>query len=406
LSTASTRFAVSSGKLVLLANQSLNYEAEQTISLIVRVSDKTSSPLKVDLPFTFTVVDKIDITEGGTSADVLYGQAGADTIRGFEGNDTLYGGPAPTGCTAATATTSSMGRGRTTRCTARTATTSSMAAGDDILWGGIGNDNLWGGNGNDTLYGEDGDESVRAVGTDWWRSFTNVRLGGGDGNDFIYGGNGEDYIDGGLGADAIDGGMGIDGVTYDTSNAAVTVDLKAGTGVGGSAQGDTLAGIEYLQGSIYNDTLTGADTNDAIYGGVGIDTISGGLGNDMLFGGDGNDVLSGGLGNDYLDGGFGNDTLQGGDGNDTYFVARGQGADLIRNFDPTGTDFDHLTFDGSILYTDIWFDRVDAAGAVSATGANVRLTILGPPGSKAAPPSRTGSPRRLAASPTPISRSI
>jgi Ca2+-binding RTX toxin-like protein len=380
-STASTRFAVSNGKLVLLSGQSLNYETEQSISLIVRVADTTANPLKVDLPFIFTVIDQIDITEGGTSADVLYGQTGADILRGVEGNDTLYGGVGNDELRGGDGNDVLNGEGWNDRLYGENGDdVLDGGAQDDILWGGIGNDNLWGGLGNDTLYGEEGDESGRAAGTDWWRPFTSMRLGGGDGNDFLYGGNGEDYIDGGLGADAIDGGMGIDGVTYETSNAAVTVDLKAGTGVGGSAQGDTLAGIEYLQGSIYNDTLTGADTNDAIYGGAGIDTISGGLGNDMLFGGDGNDVLSGGLGNDYLDGGFGDDTLQGGDGNDTYFIARGQGADLIRSFDPTGADFDHLTFDGSILYTDIWFDRVDAAGAVSATGANVRLTILGTSG--------------------------
>jgi Ca2+-binding RTX toxin-like protein len=380
-STASTRFAVSGGKLVLLANQSLNYEAEQTISLLVRVIDKTNNPLSVDLPFTFTVIDKIDITEGGTSADILYGQTGADILRGFEGNDTLYGGVGNDELRGGDGADVLNGEGwNDTLYGENGDDTLDGGAQDDILWGGIGNDNLWGGLGNDTLNGEDGDESVRAVGTDWWRPFIGMRLGGGDGNDIINGGSGEDYIDGGLGADAINGGLGIDGVTYETSNAAVTVNLKTGTGVGGSAQGDTLAGIEYLQGSTYGDTLTGADTDDAVYGGAGIDTISGGLGNDMLFGGDGNDVLSGDLGNDYLDGGFGNDTLQGGDGNDTYFVARGQGADLIRSFDPTGADFDHLTFDGSILYTDIWFDRVDAAGAVSATGANVRLTILGAAG--------------------------
>jgi Ca2+-binding RTX toxin-like protein len=380
-SSVSARFAVSGGKLVLLDGQSLNYEAEQHINLIVRVADTTNNPLKVDLSFPFTVIDQTDITEGGASADILYGQTGADILRGFEGNDTLYGGVGDDALYGGDGDDVINGEAGVDTLYGQNGNDSlDGGLNNDTLWGGIGNDTLQGGAGDDTLNGEDGDESVRVVGTDWWRSFTTARLQGGDGNDIINGGSGEDYIDGGLGADTISGGLGVDGVTYETSNAAVTVNLKAGTGVGGSAQGDTLAGIEYLQGSSYNDTLTGGDTDDAIYGGAGIDTISGGLGNDMLFGGDGNDVLSGDLGNDYLDGGFGNDTLQGGDGNDTYFVARGQGADLIRSFDPTGADFDHLTFDGSILYTDIWFDRVDAAGAISATGPNVRLTILGAAG--------------------------
>ncbi len=111
----------------------------------------------------------------------------------------------------------------------------------------MGNDTLVGGIGADTLNGEDGAEGLRGAGTDWWRPFTSAGLQGGDDNDIINGGAGEDYIDGGLGADTINGGADFDGVTYETSASAVTVNLKTGTGLGGSAQGDILSDIEYLR---------------------------------------------------------------------------------------------------------------------------------------------------------------
>ncbi len=381
VSTVSTRFAVVGGQLVLLANQSLDYEAQQTIGLIVRVTDKTANPLTFDLPLNFTVVNKTDVTEGGTGDDVLYGQVNSDTLRGFEGADTLYGGNGADTLYGGDGADKLYGEaGNDILYGDNGDDLLDGSVGSDTLWGGLGNDTLVGGIGVDTLNGEDGNESVRGAGTDWWRPFISAGLQGGDDNDIINGGAGEDYIDGGLGADTINGGADFDGVTYEASASAVTVNLKTGTGLGGSAQGDILSDIEYLRGSGGADNLTGSDVGNAIYGGAGIDTISGGLGDDKLFGEAGDDVISGDLGDDYLDGGAGNDTLNGGDGNDTYFVARGQGADLITNFDPTGTDFDHLTFDASILYTDIWFDRVNATGAIDAAGANVRLNILGATG--------------------------
>jgi Ca2+-binding RTX toxin-like protein len=55
---------------------------------------------------------------------------------------------------------------------------------------------------------------------------------------------GDDTISGGGGDDIIDGGDGRDLVDYSNSAAAVSVDLVAGTGVGGAAQGDILSNIE------------------------------------------------------------------------------------------------------------------------------------------------------------------
>jgi len=199
------------------------------------------------------------------------------------------------------------------------------------------------------------------------------------GTDTLSGGDGDDTLSGGGGADVLDGGTGTDTATYAGSAAGVQVDLAAGTGSGGDAQGDTLTGIENAEGGSGNDTLIGSGAanrllggagNDTLSGAAGDDTLSGGAGGDLLAGGDGVDwaaydasssgvavsllagtasggeaagdtlsgvenlrgsafadtltgdgganALAGGAGNDLLRGGLGNDTLTGGTGNDLF----------------------------------------------------------------------------------------
>jgi len=68
--------------------------------------------------------------------------------------------------------------------------------------------------------------------------------------------------------------------SYLYSTAAVTVSLVAGAvNTGGDAQGDVLTNIENLDGSAFNDTLTGNAGDNWIYGEGGADTINGGAGN-------------------------------------------------------------------------------------------------------------------------------
>lgn len=135
-------------------------------------------------------------------------------------------------------------------------------------------------------------------------------LNGGSGNDYLNGGSGSDLLDGGLGTDTAFYGTAIDGVI-------VNLDLAVAQNTGGAGF-DTLANIENLPGSNYNDTLTGNGGNNG---------LSGLVGNDQLLGGNGNDTLNGGTGNDRLDGGTGNDQLNGGDGND--LLNGGAGADSL-----------------------------------------------------------------------------
>ena len=95
---------------------------------------------------------------------------------------------------------------------------------------------------------------------------------------------------GGAGADVMDGGAGTDTASYYDSAVGITVSLAGGTGVGGDAQGDTLIGIENING------------------GQGSDSLVGNAGANTLQGWNGDDVLRGGAGADALDGGAGSDT--------------------------------------------------------------------------------------------------
>ncbi|HWX51503.1 MAG TPA: calcium-binding protein [Roseomonas sp.] len=114
---------------------------------------------------------------------------------------------------------------------------------------------------------------------------------GTDGPDIQLGNGGNDVLVGSPGADVLDGGPGTDTADYSGSPAAVTVDLTAGTGSGGDAEGDTLTSVEIVIGSNFDDTLTGKAGADS-----------------SLFGGGGNDTLIVMPGNEFVDGGSGTDT--------------------------------------------------------------------------------------------------
>ncbi|AOF93679.1 calcium-binding protein [Sinorhizobium sp. RAC02] len=208
-----------------------------------------------------------DNLTGTVSANTFNGQGGNDVLNGMGGNDILLGG-----------------------------------AGDDWLIGGAGADSLQGGAGLfDTA---DYSTSVDAVtislmsgtgsgGDAQGDTLTGIeRLIGSAGDDTLAGSAGNDTIIGGAGADVLVGNAGIDTADYSGSSAAVNVDLAAGSGSGGEAQGDTLSNIENLIGSAFNDTLTGSSAANILSGGNGDDVLQGGAGADTLDGGAGIDTVS------------------------------------------------------------------------------------------------------------------
>jgi Ca2+-binding RTX toxin-like protein len=120
-------------------------------------------------------------------------------------------------------------------------------------------------------------------------------------------GAGDDTMVSGNGADNFQGGAGVDAVSYAGSSVGVTADLTAATGTG---QGnDTLADVQNIVGSPFNDKLTGNLLNNVINGGAGDDIIDGGAGNDILSGDAGDDTINEGAANNGTDMLFGGTTL-------------------------------------------------------------------------------------------------
>jgi Ca2+-binding RTX toxin-like protein len=175
----------------------------------------------------------------------------------------------------------------------------------DLLLTGVFADqhgNIDVGAGDDVVLGGDSGDKIR----------------GQDGADVILGYGGSDIITPGPGADRVYGGDGDDTVYYTSSPVGVVADLDGEVGDDGApGEGDTLgSNVENLQGSQYNDVLTGNS---------GDNDLTGCGGSDQLYGLDGNDVLQG----DFPGcGPIGADVMVGGPGVDAVWY-QGRTAQLI-----------------------------------------------------------------------------
>jgi serralysin len=237
---------------------------------------------------------------------------------------------------------------------------------DNLLVGGGGADVISGVAGNDFLIGEGRESSfVNAfIGLNFNFSVAdafdplNSAFGGayatdsGATTDSLYGGIGNDVLSGGDGADLLDGGKGSDWVTYLSSpeGTSIVANLSTG-GTVGHAAGDVYIGIENVQGSNYNDTLTGNNLANEIRGMFSQDSLSGLAGNDTLLGAQGRDTLTGGKDRDVLTGGDAEDA----------FVFTGDTA--LQSVD-TITDF-QVNFD-EIWLSAATFRKMGPLGALSA----------------------------------------
>ena len=198
----------------------------------------------------------------------------------------------------------------------------------------------------DHIFGETDDDSLYA----------------GAGDDMLNGGPGNDLLLGGPGADELVGGEDPDGddqdtISYTTSPAGVTINLLTGTARGGDADGDTFGtDIEDVQGSMYDDRLSGDNKANSLWALAGDDYLSGDSGDDDLSGGAGDDHLDGGRGNDILAGGPGADDLIGGSNSptvgDTASYASSMAGVTVRlhAFQAMGGDAEGDTFDETVVY--------------------------------------------------------
>jgi Ca2+-binding RTX toxin-like protein len=192
-------------------------------------------------------------------------------------------------------------------------------AGDNVLVGGDGNDLLIGGAGADRLDGGSGIDTVSYATSDTGVTVDLSLNDNGNVNDsgFQAGGHAEndrlssieivigstkddnfkgtsadETFVGGAGADIIDGKGGNDTLSFAGATKAVTVNLTAGFGSGGDAQGDNYSNIFNVIGGKGADVLTGDSEKNFIYGADGNDIIDGGSNADELIGGLGIDTLS------------------------------------------------------------------------------------------------------------------
>ena len=267
---------------------------------------------------TLTYDNRAETITGNIGDNIIDAQGGDDTITTYGGDDIIHGG-----------------------------------AGDDEISSGNGNDIITGGSGNDIINGEAGNDTYiwnLGDGMDTITDssgFDKIKFGEGitsanlsffkQGNNLLIFIN-DNHQEGIIINRYFEGSYNIELLEFtdgSSINLSQSLDIKLGdTG-------------ESIDGTIYNDTITGGDGNDTINGGNGDDTLSGGIGEDTMSGGDGADIISGGTGDDTIDGGA---------GNDTYIWNLGDGMDTIT--DSQGTD--KIVFGEGISYDDLSFSQTNS----------------------------------------------
>ena len=116
---------------------------------------------------------------------------------------------------------------------------------------------------------------------------------------------------------------------------------------------DTLTNIEDVQGSAFDDTITGTD------------------GDNQLIGQGGDDTINGGGGDDFIDGGTGNDTLAGGTGDDNYLFQVGDGHDTVTE----SGGFDTLDIFGGVTIANVAFAQNGNDLAIQYDAAGDSVTV-------------------------------
>ncbi len=297
-----------------------------------------------------------DVLKGGKGEDNLFGGEGADTLMAGEDNDNLSGGEGVDILEGGEGFDLAIYVGEEDGVSIDL----SAANADGYVTGSGGNaegdrlkgiEAVAGSMGKDVLVGDEG--ANRLDGNEDADTLT----GGGD-SDVLIGGAGADTLIGDLGSSASEEVEGFDSIVYSGSDAGVTIDLSATnnnfvTGIGGDAEGDLIREVEAIQGSQFDDALTGNNDTNSLRGFDGDDTISGLGGDDFLFGDTGADTYDGG--------------------------AHGSGGDSL-NY--TGSE-DGITLDLSLLSTDEYSlgrggdaegDRVKGVENVTATAGDDTLT--------------------------------
>jgi Ca2+-binding RTX toxin-like protein len=247
----------------------------------------------------------------------------------------------------------------------------SGGGGDDVIDGRGGNDLLTGGTGNDLLYGSGGNDTyvfARGDGVDTVREYIDGFSGWG-GTDTIQFAAG--IAPGDVAVSQADGGRDLVLAIAGTADRIV---IDGGLGGGSDYRVEQ---VRFADGTLWTwSELVNRSTGAT----AGNDSIAGDSNANVLYGLDGDDTLDGRQHNDILIGGPGNDLLIGSSGNDTYRFARGDGADMVREYQGTlggygGTDT--IEFAEDIAPADIVVTESSAGGdlilTIAGTGDSVRI---------------------------------
>jgi Ca2+-binding RTX toxin-like protein len=247
---------------------------------------------------------------GNALNNTLISGSSNNIINGGTGIDTASFGNANGAVTVSLATTTmqnTVGSGSDTLNNIENLTGSSFNdtltgnAVTNSLNGGAGADTMSGGGGSDIYYVNDaGDVVIEAdanLGTGGadivYTSISNYTMSANieyarlltvSGSTSLTGNNLNNILYAGLSNDVLNGAGGIDTVSYAYAAAAITVSLATTAAQSTLGSGtDTLIKIENINGSGYDDTLTGNATANTLNGGSGADRLTGGNGSDTYF---------------------------------------------------------------------------------------------------------------------------
>lgn len=147
--------------------------------------------------------------------------------------------------------------------------------GNDLICAGKGSDFILGGRGRDKIKGARGFDFIDGQGG-------HDLLRGGKASETIFGGRGNDHIIlgpgffqfavGGGGNDTIEGSPFPDCASYFNANGPVDANLEQGIATGHGT--DMLIDMDCLDGSVFDDVLTGNSAGNFLFGGPGDDTVN------------------------------------------------------------------------------------------------------------------------------------
>ena len=155
---------------------------------------------------------------------------------------------------------------------------------DLLIYGESGSDKIWLSCGNDRIYGQDGDDEI-------YSNSGNDIISAGAGSDIVFSGDGDDIIDGSSGlnqlngengndifmvsnfTDKINGGQGNDLISFINLNHSINVNLEHNQIEYNKIVNNEIFEIENIDGSSFDDFITGNNL---------INKINGSNGNDIL----------------------------------------------------------------------------------------------------------------------------